>query len=280
VARLFPSDQTRVSSEDWVLVTLDLLLANGKKWEIDLRFRAMGPVPQLTRSESVRVASQVEELTVSEGRLILARERYTNPTDRNLKLWVQASGENSVQLVTYLGRPVHATPGNEPPRVVGTHFFRSLASFQVSELRVLREGGAASEALSASSWKAVLLHPRESLTLEWTALPLSSPCAPPGAVSRSIGWVATETRYSVGVGRNGDFRSREVQVPHSTTVTEPYSFKGGELQGNWGRELRLSNPSVSGPEHAVLLTRGPVEGRQRWGEIPTEAGDFSCQGYF
>jgi len=289
LARLMDHDP---SFQQWL--GLDLVLADGRRLEIQIRFRALGILPAMVTSQiATTLPGNAHEYAkrIGESKWLLRRESISNPANRPLRVWTRLQPVD-LRLSTvltfnrYQDQPRAAPVGPIPET------YLSSASASSGALLVHRQGEDQRLIMVPGHWVPIDLAPAESVTLEWvTPMIGSTPCRVPPEVRRTAHW---EWRSAVRCHR-GECMGGEY-YPRYQDVTETWGITGAAIVGSWGRDLRVANPFTpedlaTASEHLIsedekvnqvrLLYSEGFRVREQVGTpISAARGEFACQGVF
>ncbi len=294
------------SGEDTQIIHIDLILENGLSVPVEIRFQAIGPIPDIRHElHPVPPSPNAVEFVKSisrEGRVVRI-ESWTNPSSRPFTLWVRAqTGRQALKLHTEIQMSEYTPRGDGPP--LGPHLRSQNSSAELSVTQIVAEhGGPGGESEESSDvgnqWVSFTLKAAEVLYLYWRANPSVGvrDCLIPPPQIIPMSWLeifpqtfSRVLNIPIGVWQD---RPDPLRPPayHTQNMTHHSRVVGGALQGNWEGEVRLVHPFTSQQE----ATRANAPGSSReyrvlWSSALQEAlvaesfnpalPSYYCQGIF
>ena len=261
---------------------LDLLLADHSRVELQVRFRALGPVPPIEHLGSRGLVNNLGKLTSTEmfqnarSELVLHEESLSNPTRRTLHYWVKAVQTGPFHLTSNLEVTRYYLDGKPScSLLVDTYtcfadvdpvYRRTENGHLEAQMRVgLKIGeGVKKEQFASSSgqWVSIKIPALATMRLQWIAEPDGAPVDLPPPVQRQLVW-------TVAIWK--DFFSPVVPENRSYSAAETWSVTSTQFEGGFSRDIRVG---VEEPDFATPRRFDFARTR----EIASDSFTFAAQG--
>lgn len=291
INRLFEGRETQLNPADVHWFNFDFLLKEGTHRTIQLGLKLMGPPPQL-RFKFIEPShlQQPSGLIQSFYSSWSFHEQWENSTDRKLTFWLLPEEKTGLQFRTELKVPRFVERKNQEPLGPFPEYHESSVPLSLTALNVNHGNGLPGGFYSfprilkkVSPWVKIQLDPRETLTLEWkvSAGQRVTRCQVPEPEIHEFHWKLVQCGLFLYLPLDQCPHSTGVEFPQELTkkVIEDWSITSALVEGDFKREVRISDAVVEFPEEGVLASdRIPI--RVLGGENPHSAGRFPCQGIF
>jgi hypothetical protein len=285
---------------DWInpstthIVRLELHRRGGEVATVEIDFRLLGPLPQLTINQTwhpTGLAQTPQEFMreAQEG-LALLDEKWTNPTSRPLRLWIKPiSGPLSLR--SFLTHLVFSTPDNSH-----NESFESHSQMHITGIRMQKSSNQPGEFVPVlrDNWVYFDVGAFETINIRWIArlAPDATRCSVPPAQEKVFRWTTMKERCRFGHGAEGPDCDK-YPVQHEARRMEPWEFRFTVLRGDLSRQVVLSDPSLHSPfsdnQNGELDLRLAQKISDGAGEVVVVAGpggsgaqdpEFNCAGVF
>ncbi|MCM2278197.1 MAG: hypothetical protein NDJ89_08985 [Oligoflexia bacterium] len=294
LAALLPGGEMDADPADSQLLTLDLQHSDGRRTQVELRFKLVGPLPLIQsriRVESIQGTAKQWMKEIASAGWVLATEEFRNPSQRAVELWLRKDGANRFDVISTLANSFHTQVGNAPPSGPFVRDFWSKGALFLTAARILRSEGAEELALATGerSWIRVLLRPQERIAVEWkvSALPDATVCPWPVGEDRLFSWTVIQHSTRPCPGGSCTINWDQL-IPVSQVMREGWAYEGVRLEGTLSREAMVSEVSLSSEE--VHAGRGSLKlaplsvpvglGAERAMQEFPEDQAWSCMGLF
>ncbi len=280
---LFGNREFDVDPSEKQHLRLDLLLADDSRVELQVRFRALGPIPHIQHLESRGSVNNLGHMTSTEmfqnarSELVLNEESLSNPTRRNLYYWIKAVQAGPFRLASNLevtrysldGKPscsflvdTYTCLADVDPVSRRTENGHLEAQMRVA-LKIRHEGVEKDQVARASGqWVPIKIPALATMRLRWIAEPDGAPVDLPPTIERQFVW-------TVAIWK--DFFS-PVVIPEkrSYSAAEKWSVTSTQFNGGFSRDIRVGveEPDFENPHLDLARVR----------EIASDSFTFAAQG--